>query len=82
MKKRYHPIAVLTLVALFFTSTPKLSAEEQFVDAGGKAYESSYQASRVAPAIALALAVIAGAIAVGVQNRSHSHHGHNHSHSD
>jgi hypothetical protein len=73
--KNYKKLITMICLGLMATTAPSEgNAVTYMTDTGGCAYEDSYQACCIAPAVVFALALLAAIIIVGVHNR----HGHSH----
>lgn len=73
--KNYKKLITILCLSLMATSAPAQgNATTYMTDLGGCAYEDSYQACCIAPAVVFAVALLAAIIIVGVHNR----HGHSH----
>ena len=70
-------VAIFLIVLMAWIAPTSSPAKEYCTDTGGCAYEDTYSACCIAPAVIFALALLAAIIAVGVHNRHKSSHAHN-----
>lgn len=75
MKNRI--VTMVCLIAVTSLSVSKVHSAEFVTDTGGAAYEDTYSACCISPAVVFAAALLAAIIAVGLHN---SGNGHGHAH--